>query len=129
MPQSNGSVVIENMMKAMPIAARRNATSRPASSPTRDRGTTPSTLNSKNGGPSARTCTSVIASISGRRNSRKGRYSSGLMPARLQMMAMITSGITQGCGTRNVAIRKHTRKTSLVRGSRRCTNESPAENW
>ena len=62
MPQSNGSVVIENMMKAMPIAARRNATSRPASSPTRDRGTTPSTLNSKNGGPSARTCTSVIAS-------------------------------------------------------------------
>ena len=57
------------------------------------------------------------------------RYSSGLTRPRIQMIAMITRGMTQGCGSRNVEIRKQTTKTSLVRGSSRWRNESPAENW
>jgi len=47
MPQSKGSVVIENMMNAMPMAASRNATSRPASHPGVEIGMTPSRRASK----------------------------------------------------------------------------------
>src|SRR3989475_10505329 len=70
-----------------------------------------------------------MAVISGRRKRMNTKYSSGLTRPRIQMIAMMTRGITQGCGRRNVEIRKQTTKTSLVRGSRRWRNESPAENW
>src|SRR3989442_12935650 len=70
-----------------------------------------------------------MAVISGRRKRMNTKYSSGLTRPRIQMIAMMTRGITQGCGRRNVEIRKQTTKTSLVRGSRRGGNESPAEKW
>src|SRR2546428_12715145 len=70
-----------------------------------------------------------MAVISGRRKRMNTKYSSGLTRPRVQMIAMMTRGITQGCGRRNVEIRKQTTKTSLVRGSRRWRNEAAAENW
>src|SRR5437016_14208754 len=70
-----------------------------------------------------------MAVISGRRKRMNTKYSSGLTRARIQMIAMMTRGITQGCGRRNVEIRKQTTTTSVVRGSRRGRNEAPAENW
>src|SRR2546426_8424421 len=54
-----------------------------------------------------------MAVISGRRKRMNTKYSSGLTRPRIQMIAMMTRGITQGCGRRNVEIRKQTTKTSL----------------
>src|SRR2546427_11988153 len=68
-----------------------------------------------------------MAVISGRRKRMNTKYSSGLTRPKIQMIAMITRGITQGWGRRNVEIRKQTTKTSLERGSRRWRNEAPAE--
>src|SRR5256885_16575794 len=70
-----------------------------------------------------------MAVISGRRKRMNTKYSSGLTRPRIQMIAMMTRGITQGCGRRDVEIRKQTTKTSLGRGSRRWRNEGPAGNW
>src|SRR5256885_16245048 len=70
-----------------------------------------------------------MAVISGRRKRMNTKYSSGLTRPRVQMIAMMTRGITQGCGRRNVEIRKQTTKTSLVRGSRRRREEAPGGNW